>query len=519
MLEMEDIYRSDGNPLRTMMIQSCLESEEDEFVLEPTVLFVQPDKQEYQQASSGSEPTSDSEPEDFGDGRFLLTFEDESIVRCSFTIASSESLPIAIFDTGCNGAHSVPSIDFLEPESIVDFPNFTVTGANGPMRPRAIGNLKGSNQRAIVLESCKVILISPSEFLNGIGGGKFVGDTTKLTVLDRKNKPRLECIIKNGHPFCSAQHFTDAVRKRPSFAAARMLSAPIGENRAEETAFKVGEYFSKEVMDRAYEARRLHKILDHPSDKDLCTALDHGCFPKCSVTSGDVKAALEIFGPCVACITGKLRLDPQRTSMSEPVRHIGEKVHIDFLPLPGPSLGSNMHILIALDEFSNYCIGIPIVSKNLVFSALKQVVGKFTRDGHTVKSFAADNEPVIRACKPDLEKIGIDLTQTPSGLHEKRVERFIQTIKGKYRSVLAGLSYVLPETLAFSCLLSVMYSSNLTPCTTTQHLTPFEVFRKIKPFVPLHSFGDLGMFYSKSDKYAQSGSRYFPWTRKQPQIP
>ena len=381
MLEMEDAYRSDGNPLRTMMIQSCLETEEEEFVLEPSILFVQPSKTEYPHPTSDFEPsTLESEAEEYGDGKFILTFYDQTDVTYSFAVSSPDSSPIAIFDTGCNGAHSVPTVDFLEPDSIVDYPKFTVTGANGPMQPRAIGNLKGSNQRAIVLENCKVILISPSEFLSGIGGGTFVGDMSKLTVLDRKNQPRLECTINNGHPFCSAEHFMNSVRKRHSSLTTHIVSDSVGKLQGENSAFRAGEFYSREVMERAYEARRLHRILDHPGDKDLCIALENGCYPKCTVTAGDVKAAHEIFGPCVACITGKLKLDPQRTSTSEPVRQIGEKVHFDLIPLPGPSLGGNMHIVVALDEFSNYCIGIPIVSKNLVFSALKQVLGKFTRD-------------------------------------------------------------------------------------------------------------------------------------------
>jgi hypothetical protein len=276
--------------------------------------------------------------------------------------------------------------------------------------------------------------------LSGIGGGTFVGDDKSLVVYDRKKMPRLRCSIAKGHPNCTAEHFLESVRNRSVSRSTNYVFENIeSQANQDEIALTVNDYQSQEVLKRAQEARRLHNILNHPNDQDLCTALDNGCYPKCSVTSGDVKAAARIFGPCVACIAGKLKLDPQRLSSSEPARSIGEKVHFDFIPLPGPSLGSNMHIVVALDEFSNYCVGIPVVSKPLVFSALKAIIGKFTREGHTVKAFASDNEPVIRAAKPNLEALGVKLTQTPSGFHEKRVERFIQTVKGKYRSLLASL--------------------------------------------------------------------------------
>ena len=163
-------------PIDTAFITSCLDKKEREFVLEPIMLFIQPNQDDYMDLECETDPIEEepNDPNDYGDDAFVLTFNDTDEISNALTISSPNPSPIAIFDTGCNGAHSVPSTTFLEPNSVIDYPNFTDTGANGPMRPRAIGNLRGSNQRAIVLESCKVILISPSEFLNGIGGGNLL---------------------------------------------------------------------------------------------------------------------------------------------------------------------------------------------------------------------------------------------------------------------------------------------------------------------------------------------------------
>ena len=197
MLEMQDDFQAAGTPVDTAFIVTCLDKKGNEFVLEPTMLFVQPGEDEYEELEEVQDEESYANY-DYGNETFILTFDDNLESSNALAVSSSSSTsPLAIFDTGCNGAHSVPSMSFLEPNSVIEYPNFSVTGANGPIRPRAIGNLRGSNQRAIVLESCKVILISPSEFLSGIGGGTFVGDEKSLVVYDRKKKPRLRCDIED----------------------------------------------------------------------------------------------------------------------------------------------------------------------------------------------------------------------------------------------------------------------------------------------------------------------------------
>jgi hypothetical protein len=89
----------------------------------------------------------------------------------------------------------------------------------------------------------------------------------------------------------------------------------------------------------------------------------------------------------------------------------------------------------------------------------------------------------------------ISMSQTPAGLHEKKAERFIQTIKRRNAATLANLTYVLPSSLEAEAYLSTIRHSNSLPTTNTLLTTPYCAFTHTKPFIPEYAFGTLGMFY------------------------
>ena len=66
------------------------------------------------------------------------------------------------------------------------------------------------------------------------------------------------------------------------------------------------KHFSAEERSRAAEAFALCPKLGHPSDIYLSNSLNNGNFSSCHLTSQDLKNARDLFGPCLACLEGKI---------------------------------------------------------------------------------------------------------------------------------------------------------------------------------------------------------------------
>ena len=102
--------------------------------------------------------------------------------------------------------------------------------------------------------------------------------------------------------------------------------------------------------------------------------------------------------------------------------------------------------------------------------------------GHTISHFTSDTQ-----------NIKISISTTPSGLHEKKSERSIQTIKRKLAVTKAALSYVLPSVLEAEAYITVIQLCNIVPTSNTDTLTPHEMFTKEKPKIPAYAFGTLAV--------------------------
>eukprot|EP00981_Chlorochromonas_danica_P008701 scaffold2284_cov212-Ochromonas_danica.AAC.1 len=90
------------------------------------------------------------------------------------------------------------------------------------------------------------------------------------------------------------------------------------------------------------------------------------------------------------------------------------------------------------------------------------------------------------------------MSSTPAGLHEKRIERSIQTLKGRYRALLASLPYELPAKLHCEAYLYAMNSMNMVPNKQTgPSMSPYLLVRRERPKLPLYYFGQTGIFYTQ----------------------
>jgi hypothetical protein len=110
----------------------------------------------------------------------------------------------------------------------------------------------------------------------------------------------------------------------------------------------------------------------------------------------------------------------------------------------------------------------------------------------------------LATLRSPLGKLGGIVQPTPAGLNEKKVERFIQTIKARKRAMLASLSYELPANLECESYMDAINWLNRLPNTSTAaSQTPFQLVTGSKSFLPKFCFGQVGLFYS-GDKESRS---------------
>jgi hypothetical protein len=375
------------------------------------------------------------------------------------------------------------------------------------------GYLFHTNQHVLVMPESKVNLISTEQnFKDGLATYGMINGQV-LTLMDESHNHILRAISNGkGAYVCSALDLVEAFGDhKPSRTESHWADAPINLSSSPEvTAFLMDDedeeplvmpnqpeeeiFLSAQQKERAKEARELHNNIGHPGDKALCKALENGNLVPTRVTCQDVKNAKILLGPCIPCIQAKMKAPTEKSSNSPPAEKIGDNVHMDIIPVP-TSVGGNNHILFTVDEKSDFVIGIPIPTKSTtqLIKAADVIAGMYHLRGHTVSHFTSDNEINLRAMENQLRTRKISISTTPAGLHEKKSERSIQTIKRKLAATKAALSYVLPSVLEAEAYITVIRLCNIVPTSNTGTLTPYEIFTKEKPKIPAYAFGTLAV--------------------------
>jgi hypothetical protein len=228
-------------------------------------------------------------------------------------------------------------------------------------------------------------------------------------------------------------------------------------------------HLTTEERQRAKQAHELCSRLRHPGDHSVIMALDGGIFANNHLTSQDFRNGRNLYGACVACTEAKMKAPREPPSTTEPAQSVGQRLHMDLIILKSTSIGQNNFILVAVDEKSTYVVGIPTKTKSAkeFEEATREILIEFNRYGHNVSQIITDDEKCLATLRTPLGKLGVVLQPTPAGLHEKKAERFIQTIKTRKRAMLASLSYELPATLECEAYMDAINWLNRLPNTST----------------------------------------------------
>lgn len=257
------------------------------------------------------------------------------------------------------------------------------------------------------------------------------------------------------------------------------------------------QFFSPEHVTRAREALRLHAALDHPGDAQLSAALEHGRLLKTTLTPQDLRAARALFGPCPACLAGKTPHAPALPSTAPPPPAVGHTIHADLFWINAGGALAKLPYLITVEGLTGFVHVCRMDAKDGLAKALSAVIANYQSHGRAVRVLRSDSEAIFGSVERLINSLGVTLMRSAPGRHEHRAERYIRTIKDRFRSTLLSLPYTLPAFLYPHLLEHVASSMNLVPNASTGSNTPRELVTGVKTDVTVSlraAFGDYGLF-------------------------
>lgn len=388
-----------------------------------------------------------------------------------------------VVDTGCAGGHLTNNSTLVS--QLQQSSNIQVSGFSGPSYGiDGIGKFLGTSQKIILLKRSTSNLLSVKELIQN--GEYYEGDSAEFRLFNSSNQLVFRA------PMNRKGYYT--------IATSELLRVYGRPRKSVQILHEDAIFLNTDQRSRAAEARRLHVALGHPSDRAMIAMLDTNALVGCNLASQAVRDALTLFGPCPACLSGKMKDDPQPLSTTPPASRIGERVHMDIIPLTGVSIGGYTFGLLSKCAFSDYSVWIPLENKSTLHlcQALERLISFYLSYGYKIDHFFSDGENNLLACRTFVEARGCTLQSTPRHFHEKTIEARVRTVKMRKRAIENGLPYKVPIELESELFQVATQSTNMVPTTRTHPLSPFQVFKKIKPDAPIHHFGELGMFHYTS---------------------
>lgn len=398
-----------------------------------------------------------------------------------------------ILDTGCKRINICKNLEMLE--NITEA-NVSVVGITGDScSAKKLGILPVAH-KTLWAPNADANLISVRQLIEDYGGS-FVGDTKALVIRDRDGEELITGRTKfGGFWACTYQDLVDARDRR---RRKKVVAYPGDVMPVQSTA--VIKHYTPEERSRALKAWRLCPLLGHPGFETIKRDLNNNCLLGTNLTARDVTNGVELYGPCLGCLEGKMRGPDETPSTSPPAYEVGEHLHADIVPLSAVSIGGGTVMLAAVDEKSGYfsLVIMPDKGAKTIGTSFEHIVSFYKTYGHTVKKVTTDSESALLKAKQPLGLLGVQLTATPAGMHEKRVERYIQTLKARKRAMLASLPYKLPTKLEGELYQAAAKGMNDSSNTVSQPYTPRQIVTGQRPEIPEFKFGQPGITHSRRD--------------------
>ena len=129
-----------------------------------------------------------------------------------------------------------------------------------------------------------------------------------------------------------------------------------------------------------------------------------------------------------------------------------------------------------------------------IVHALRKIVAFFNRHGHRVCRVVTDAERNFGAIVDPMSSFNIQITHAIPGEHNHRVEQKFCTMRDTARTIVSGLSYVLPEKLTAELLSTAVTAISIRPSYDTGGRSQLEHVTKRKidiNTVALYPFGHV----------------------------
>ena len=130
--------------------------------------------------------------------------------------------------------------------------------------------------------------------------------------------------------------------------------------------------------------------------------------------------------------------------------------------------------MLICDEFSTYLHSIAMKTKSNsdIILALTSLVSYFKQYGYEIKSIHSDHETARISATTFLNQQGIQYQTIAPYQHEQKLERYVQTINARFRSVLSSLKFKLPNKLYPQLFTAIQQYIYILPNSVHPTLTP-----------------------------------------------
>ena len=455
------------------------------------------DEDDYQYQEDPSIRNEDEEEQAEGHAsvtRLIPIQVEADLIKCNRSRQSAEFTPIEeesiAVDTACvGGAHVIRRKDMM---TKIEQASFKVEGFNGKsQRSEAIG-LVPNVGKAVLVENAPNNLLNLLKLCKDLEG-RYYGDANEMTILDGDGQVYAHATV-NGDGFLSFPY--GSIKKSERSMKVSVVKMPLGE------------HLTKEEKVRAAQAMDLCPLLAHAGDKALMKALDHGTLVDCYLTSTDLRNARIAYGKCPGCTEGKMIAPSDKPSKTPPAKKIGDKLFADLIFFKEKTVGGCVAAVFTVDEKSGFVkiVGLKNKTHEGVVNGLHRVVEYYNSFRHNVLQIVCDDENVFKSTKPELNKIGIEVSLTPAGLHNKRAEAHIKTYKHRCESVKASMDYIMPSFLDYELAKFVVDGMNSVPNSSSGNASPLQLVTGRKANIPQWKFCQAGIFYSpRQDTPTQKG--------------
>ena len=265
--------------------------------------------------------------------------------------------------------------------------------------------------------------------------------------------------------------------------------------------------FSQREIKDATGVRDLSRSLAYPSQASLTEMLTSGAIINCPFSATNVAHANAIFGPDLGAVRGKTR---RHKSLSPTISYIPREtrsnliLHLDVMFVGGFSFLISVSTPIGLTAVNELGRSKGARASAPILKAIFSQLDLYKSRGFSISHILTDNEGGVIASSSQLEARGVLVNPVGPGAHVPVVERKIQEVKERCRSIISTLPYRLPLHLFGYLVIFVISRINMVPHRAGyENVAPFEAFtgRKIDFKIDLRiSFGEYAeVFNIKSD--------------------